>query len=225
MSTVRMILYTVIFIALRTFLQFVCDDYAVNNGSCKTLLKKAVAETLPDIRSAYFLKVMEADNELVKSTFAKYHIGFLASNTTYASEAEIMEQACKMPYATTEFLDWTAGVTPLVCVWFVFLIWRNIRHLKCCCKPKPIVVVEVKEQEIEMTAPPKDTPPRSPLQVPLYQNTQHRDYRQEPLNKSERVGIRRRQPRKKKDTPSVLEKITSLSPSLKSRIMNDDPMV
>ena len=221
-----MILPTTIFIILRTFVQYVCDDYATVSGECNTLLNKAVAETLPDIRSAYFLKVMEADNEAIQTTFAKYHIGFLASNTTYASEAEIMNQACKMPSVTLEFLDWTAGVLPLFAVWVVFSMWQHSRDLKCC-KSKPMQVVEIQEPETELTAPPKDTPPRSPLQVPMYH--EQRDYRQEPLEKEQPEGIRRRTvrpARKKKEGPSVLDTLSSLSPSLKNRIMGgEDPMV
>lgn len=209
---------------LRSFVQYVCDDYASISGECNTLLNKAVAETLPDIRSAYFLKAMEADNKAVHTTFTKYHIGFLASNTTYASEAEIINQACKMPAMTLEFLDWTAGVLPLFVVWVVFSAWQNTRHLKCC-KSKPMQVVEIQQPEIELTEPPRDTPPRSPLQVPMYQ--EQRDYRQDG-NSEQPKGIRRRTvrpARKKKEGPSVLDKLTSLSPSLKNRIMGDDPMV
>ena len=221
-----MFLPATIFIILRTFVQYVCNDYASISGECNTLLNKAVAETLQDIRSAYFLKAMEADNQAIQNTFAKYHIGFLASNTTYASEAEIMNHACKMPAMTLEFLDWTAGVLPLFAVWVVFAAWRNTRYLKCC-KSKPMQVVEIQQPEIELTEPPKDTPPRSPLHVPIYQ--EDRDYRQEPLEKVEQPkGIRRRTARparKKKEGPSVLDTLASLSPSLKNRIMSDDPMV
>jgi len=220
-----MILPATIFIIFRTFVQYVCDDYAANSGECNTLLKKGVAETLPDIRSAYFLKAMEADNEAVQITFAKYHIGFLATNTTYASEAEIINEACKMPAMALEFLDWTAGILPLFVVWVVFSMWRRSRYLKCC-KRKPMQVVEIQQPEIELTAPPKDTPPRSPLNVPIY--LKQRDYRQEPLEKEQPKGIRRRTARparKKNEGPSVLDKLSSLSPSLKNRIMGDDPIV
>jgi hypothetical protein len=211
-----------LFVALRTFVQVVCDDYASKSGVCENLLKKAFAETLPDIRSAYFLKVMEADNNATAETFAGYHIGFLASNTTYASEAEIIQHACKMPYMTREFLSWTAGVVPLFAAYLCFLIlgsvWKRYNT-------KPITVVEIQE-EIEMTAPPKDTPPRSPLYVP-------RNAEPEPEKKP---GIRRRQGRSRErirqreqtfttEGPSTLEKLSNLSPSLKNRIMGEDPMV
>ena len=160
-----MFLYAALFVILRTFVQVVCDDYASNSGVCDHLLAKAVAETLPDIRSAYFIKVMQADNEAIANTFTTYHISFLASDTTYASEDEIIYHACKMPYATREFLSWTAGVLPLFGVYVCFLLavslWNSMNRFK-----KPIAVVEVQEAEIEMTAPPKDTPPRSPLYVP-----------------------------------------------------------
>lgn len=216
-------------IAVRTFVQFICDDYATVSGKCSELLNKAVAETLPDIRSAYFLKVMEADDKAIQLTFDKYKIGFLASNTTYASEAEIINQACKMPSMMLEFLDWTAGVLPLFAVWVGYKISLVVFQR---CKKKPIQVVEVAGVEmVEADAPPKDTPPKetvpigflSPL-VPEYQN--ERDYRQEPLHKKVEKGIRRRRPpRAKKEGPSVLDTLTSLSPSLKNRIMCADPMV
>lgn len=86
-------------------------------------------------------------------------------------------------------------------------------------------VVEIQQPEIELTEPPRDTPPRSPLQVPMYQ--EQRDYRQDG-NSEKPEGIRRRTvrpARKKKEGPSVLETLTSLSPSLKNRIMKNDPMV
>ena len=115
-----------------------CDDYESNSNICESLFDKAVAETIPEIRSAYFLKVMEADNKAVAETFANYHISFLASNTTYASETEIIANACKMPYVTREFLSWTAGIFASVfSVGCLFGCEKNIvqtRH-KCCRNP------------------------------------------------------------------------------------------
>ena len=215
-----MFYYSALFVILRTFVQVVCDDYGSQSNICETLVAKASAETLPDIRSAYFLKVMEADNKAVAETFAKYHIGILASNTTYASEEEIIEHACKMPYVTREFLGWTAGVMPLFIVWVVYLIVKKIS-----CK-RNITVVEIKEPEIEMTGPPRDAPPidtSPPLYVPLAPRSPAKE-------KPRGMGIRRRQGKskerkKKPEGPSVMEQMNALSPALKSRIMNNDPMV
>lgn len=215
-----MFYYAALFVLLRTFVQVVCDDYESKSNICETLIKKAVAETIPEIRSAYFLKVMETDNNAVAETFENYHIGFLVSNTTYASEEEIIAKACKMPYATREFLSWTAGVMPLFVVWVVYLAVKKIS-----CK-RDITVVEIQEQEIEMTEPPRDAPPRgipASLYVPLAPRSPAKE---KPRNQ----GIRRRQGKGKErkkhvDEPSVMEKITALSPALKNRIMNNDPMV
>ena len=212
-----MFLYTALFVALRTFVQLVCDDYASKSTDCKSLVNKALAESLPDIRSAYFLKVMEADNKAIAETFETYYISFLASNTTYASEEQIIERACKMPYVTLEFLGWTSGVLSLfgvfVCYRFAVAIWKR-------CKPRPMAVVEIEEvEEIEMVGPPKDTPPRTPLYVPL--TVVH--------EKPKHLGIRRRQGRSREREPpgpSVMEKLSALSPSLKNRIMQvEEPMV
>jgi len=226
-----MFLYAALFVTLRTFVQVVCDDYASRSSVCGNLLKKAVAETLPDIRSAYFIKVMEADNEAIAQTFTTYHISFLASNTTYASEDEIINEACRMPQATREFLSWTSGMLPLIGVYVCFLL--AVRIVACCFK-KPIAVVQIDAvAEVEMTEPPKDMPPRSPLYVP--QN----------LEPDKKAGIRRRRGQsrdksrdrrqsphrqivmkpKKTEGPSVMEQMSGISPALKNRIMGDDPMV
>ena len=115
-----MFYYCALFVIVRTFVQFVCNDYSSTSSVCENLLAKAVAEILPDIRSAYFLKVMEADNKAVAETFAKYHISFLATNTTYASEEEIISQACRMPYVTSEFLSWQLVLLRLCVFGWVF---------------------------------------------------------------------------------------------------------
>lgn len=212
-----MFYYAALFVIVRTFVQVVCDDYDSKSNICETLVAKAFGETLPDIRSAYFLKVMEADNQAVAETFTNYHIGFLVSNTTYASEEEIIAKACKMPYVTREFLSWTAGVMPLFVVWVVYLVLK-----KMSCKRD--VIIEEQEPEIEMTEPPRDAPPRDspPLYVPLAPRSPSKE-------KPHGQGIRRRKAkskeRKKPDGPSVMEKMTALSPALKNRIMNSDPMV
>ena len=168
------------------------------------------------------MKAMEADDEALAKTLEKFKIGTLFSNTTYASEDEIMQYACQMPEYITEFLSWTAGVTPIVCVWIVFLMWKNLRHLKCCSKqPMKVVVVE-DDGEIELTEPPKNTmstPPRPMprnLSVPRDLSNMDQVYLQKP---KQHGGIRKR--KKKKEGPGVLEKLTSLSPSLKNRIMGN----
>jgi len=209
-----------LFVALRVFVQLVTDEYVAKTDACQNLLEKAIAEPLQDIKSAYFLKVMQADNAAVAETFASYKLDFLASNTTYATEAEIINAACKPSYAVTEFLSWTAGVTPLFIVWVSYVIAMKIVK---CRKSKPIQRVEIELPEAE---PELDAPPRTPLYVPLHREEPKREPKREP-----KLGIRRRKPRgeprepKKEKGPTVMEKISSLSPALKNRIMNMEPMV
>ena len=223
-----MFFYAAFFVALRTFVQVVCDDYASKSGVCQNLLKKAFAETLPDIRSAYFLKVMEADNKAVADTFETYYIGFLASNTTYASEDQIINKACKMPSLTLEFLNWTSGVIPIFAAYVFYLfslaLWKRFKR-------KSIKVVEIKEPEIEMTEPPKDKPPLTPLYMPRNVEPEKKaGIRRRKGQSRDRGRDHRQSPRReimprKHEGPSVMEQMSALSPSLKNRIMNDDPIV
>jgi hypothetical protein len=208
-----------IFVIFRTFLQFLCDDYVTRSKTCVNLLQKATAETLPDIRSALFLKVIEADNVAFSEALENYNIYLMDFNTSYASEQEIVDHACKIPPALSSFLEWTAGVLPLLVVYFMYRIYL---YLSSKCQ-RPLEVVQIQEAEIELTAPPKDTPPR---------NIPPRDRSRQEPKAEPRPGIRRRQVRVRQREqlsnnagPSVLEKLKSLSPSLKNRIMSDDPIV
>lgn len=212
-----MLFYSIAFVIVRTFVQFVCDDYDNNVEPCKKLLNKASAESIREIKSAYFLKVMQSDDKALAQTFEKFNIGFLASNTTYASEDEITQQACRMPEYVTEFLSWTAGVTPIVCIWVIFICWKHLRHLKCA-KKKPINVVEIHE-EIELTEPPKNMMSKPPLavKIPRQLSVPRELTNMEDAYKS--GGIRKRN---KKKGPSVLDSVMSLSPNLKNRIMGED---
>ena len=198
-----MIFYSLIFVLLRTFVQFVHDDYEKNAQHCKTVLQKALAETMPDIQSAYFLKVMEADNSALQKTFDKYYIGFLASNTTYASQEEIATHACHMSTATTEFLSWTAGVTPIFSLWIVYMLFLKSKTntmQKNVAPPQEDAAPAHVKKTIELTKPPI-TVQRNPP-------------------KSNPDGIRRRP--KKENEPSVLQQLTSLSPRLKNRLMGKE---
>ena len=210
-----MFLSVALFVFVRFFIELLSNEYVAKSSTCQMLLDKAIAETLPDIRSAYFLKAVHADNRAVAETFAKYNLGFLAQNSTYPSETHIIENACKISYVTGEFLSWTAGVTPLFVVWVVFLIWKKIR-------PRKMQHVEIELPETPIT-PELDKPPRTPVYKPNQQEyeTEYQSNRDKGATQMMNAGIRRRKERRKK-TEGVLQKITSLSPSLKSRIMNSE---
>ena len=114
---------------VRTFTQSVVDTYKEDSTLCRHLLEKALAEDIPSVKSAYFVTVMEEDQQSFFNTLEKYNIGFLASNKTYATEREIENQACKMPHYIISALEWTAGVTPLAVVWVVYSIFSYLRLL------------------------------------------------------------------------------------------------
>lgn len=188
-------IYILLLALARTFTQFVVDTYQEESQLCRSILEKAVQESIPSVKSAYFVSVMEEDQRAFFDTMQQYHLGFLAANTTYASEEEIQSQACKMPLYVSEALEWTAGLTPLVCVWMVYsvLLWCRSRT-----KSAPVRVVE-KEAVL-------DKPPRVPRKP---QTTEHMNY------------IRKPQPEPPKE--SFANKIIkNMSPRLRKRMMPDE---
>lgn len=204
-----MLFYTLAFVVIRTFIQFVHDDYINTTHSCKELLDKATAETIPDIRSAYFLKLMDIDNTALKNTFEKFYIGFLASETTYASEEEIITHACKMPNIISEFLSWTAGVTPLLSIYILYLLYMKIKDWGKSKLAKKKIVENI-DVAIELTKPPR---------APIVPTLRRRQSTRMHLDQAE--GIRHRKQEEDKPQPKqsgVLEKLTNLSPRLKQRI-------
>ena len=158
-------IYIVLIVLLRTFTQFVVDSYKEESQLCKELLQKAIAEDIPSVKSAYFVSVMEEDQRAFFNALESYHIGFLASNATYASEEEIQNEACHMPTYIDDALEWTAGITPLMIVWvaYTFFSW-----LKEKCKKKPVYTTPVKSVKKKL-----EKPPRAPRKPP---RTEHMDY-------------------------------------------------
>ena len=152
--------------------------------------------------SAYFVTVMEEDQQSFFNTLEKYNIGFLASNKTYATESEIENQACKMPHYITSALEWTAGVTPLAVVWVVYTIFS---YLRLRCGKKNVYKTPIKQ--IKKTV---DKPPRAPKKNP---RTEHVEY------------IRSNRPPKREVEmkESFAGKIIqNISPSLRKRMMPPD---
>lgn len=193
-------IYILLLVLLRTFTQYVVDSYRDESALCRHILLKAIEEDIPSVKSAYFVTVMEEDQRAFFETLEKYHIGFLASNTTYASEAEIQAEACKMPEYITDCLEWTAGVTPLFIVWmgYCFVFW-----LKEKCKSKPVYKTPKKVMKKSL-----DKPPKAPRKPP---RTEHMDY------------IRPSKPPKKEPEESIAGKIIkNISPSLRQRMLPVD---
>ena len=205
-----MLFYTFAFVVIRTFIQYVHDDYINTTHSCKELLDKATAETIPDIRSAYFLKLIDIDNTALQNTFEKFYIGFLASESTYASEEEIITHACKMPNIISEFLSWTAGVTPLLSIYILYLMYVKVKDWGKSKLAKEKFVEENKVV-LELTKPPS-RPPIIPLMRRRQSTFVHLDQTE---------GIRHRKQEKNTQQPKqsgILEQLTNLSPRLKQRI-------
>ena len=195
-------IYIVLLVLLRTFTQSLVDTYTEDSTLCRHLLEKALAEDIPSVKSAYFVTVMEEDQRSFFNTLEKYHIDFLASNITYATEEEIQNQACKMPEYILDALEWTAGITPLAIVWFVYSFFSWFR-LKC----KKTTVHKTPVKQIKKTL---DKPPKAPRKPP---RTEHMEY-----IKSNKP-IRRKDEMKESFAGKVLQ---GISPSLRKRMMPTD---
>ena len=188
--------YILLLALVRTFTKTVVDSYNEESQLCRDLLSKALEESIPSVKSAYFVTVMEEDQRAFFDTLQRFHIEFLATNTTYASEEEILEQACKMPEYITEGLEWTAGLTPLVSVWMVYsmLMW-----LRQKCQRKQVHVEPPRPVQL-------DKPPLVPRKP---QSTEHMNYI--------------RKPKKEIPKESFAGKlIKNMSPTLRKRMMPDE---
>ena len=191
-----MIKYVLIFVAFRYLIQSVSNTYLEGAARCKELLRFAQETDIDTARNVYCLEAVQEDQRLTLETLTKYKLGFLATNATYAKDSEVFQHACKLPWYISELLEWTAGVTPLCLVWVAYSIatwlWSK--------RPKPAIKPE--------------TPPPSPSSPPKDRPPVH-------------DGIRKRTPaklvtREQKSLMSNLNKLASLSPKLRERIMGDD---
>ena len=184
---------------IRTYTQFVVDTYEVESQVCNKILKKAVLEDIPSVKSAYFMTVMKEDQRAFFETLKKYHIGFLASNITYASEEEIAQNACRMPDFVSSGLEWTGGTLMLAAAWTAYSVsmWLST---KCTSK-----AVAPAQEEAEVDEP-LDKPPIVPRQA---RTTEHMKY------------IRAQ--KKEKPKESIAGKIIkNMSPRLRQRMMSSD---
>ena len=200
-------IYIVLLVLVRTFTQFVVNSYKEESQLCRSLLQKAIAEDIPSVKSAYFVTVMKEDQRAFFNTLESYHIGFFASNATYASEQEIQNQACRMPGYIDDTLEWTAGVTPLMIVWVAYTIFY---WLKDKCKKKPVYKTPVR------TIKKSDKPPRAPRKPP---RTDHMNYiRSSKSNKPVSLSV----VKEIKEESFAGKMLQNISPSLRKRMIPTD---
>lgn len=193
-------IYIVLLILVRTFTEFVVNTYNKESEICRHILVKAIEEDIPSVKSAYFLSVMEEDQRVLYDTLSSYHIEFLASNTTYASEEEIEAQACHMPEYITDILQWTAGLTPIACAW---TLYSFIMYLKEKCKKPPVYKTPERKKD--------DKPPRAPRKPA---RTDHMNYIR--TNKP----VKRVKETEKESFAGKL--IKNMSPTLRKRMLPDE---
>lgn len=193
-----MIKYILFFVAFRFLVQNVSNTYNDGTSRCRELLSFARETDIESARNVFCLEAVQEDQRLTLETLSYYKLGFLATNATYAYDTEVLEYACKVPWYVMEMLEWTAGITPLAIVWMAFRLatWLWSKRLQ----PKIIPP----ESPKTLDAPPMDRPPRAPKKVPQVPPT----------------GIRRR--KEEKSLMANLNKLASLSPKLRNRIMGED---
>lgn len=190
-----MIKYVLFFVLFRYLVQSVSHTYLEGTSRCRELLSFAQETDVDTARNVYCFEAVQEDQRLTLDTLKKYKLGFLATNATYAYDSEVLEYACKLPWYVSEMLEWTAGVTPLSLVWFLYSIvsWLWSR------RPKPVK---------------KLTPPPSPKSPP-------RDHPPKGIRK--RVQKPPKPPTKEqRSLMSNLSKLANLSPKLRDRIMGED---
>jgi len=196
-----MIKYVLFFVAFRYLIQTVSNTYLEGTSRCKELLRFAQETDIDTARNVYCLEAVQEDQRLTLETLTKYKLGFLATNATYAKDSEVFQHACRLPWYVSEMLEWTAGVTPLCLVWIAYSLatwlWSK--------RPKP--AIKPVTPPTSPSSPPKDRPPKN--RPPVHN------------------GIRKRTPakpvtREQKSLVSNLNKLASLSPKLRGRIMGED---
>jgi len=193
-----MIKYVLFFVAFRFLVQSVSNTYNEGAARCKELLSFAQETDVDSARNIYCFEAVQEDQRLTLDTLRGYKLGFLATNATYAYDSEVLKYACALPWYVLEMLEWTAGVTPLSVVWLVFrlLTWLWDK------RPKP---------KISPMAPASPPSPPSPDRPPMDRPPRPRKPQQ---------GIRKR--KEEKSLMANLNKLASLSPKLRNRIMGAD---
>lgn len=191
-----MIKYILFFVVFRFLIQSVSNTYLEGTSRCSELLKLAGDTDIDSARNVYCYEAVQEDQRLTLEVLGKYKLGFLATNATYAYNSEVMQYACRLPWYISELLEWTTGVTPLSIVWLVYsaAVWLWSK------RPKPVIKPA--------------TPPPSPQKPPMDRPPIHK-------------GIRKRSTpkpptREEKSLMSNLNKLASISPKLRNRIMGDD---
>lgn len=189
-----MIKYVLFFVAFRFLVQSISNTYNGGAARCKELLSFARETDIESARNVYCFEAVQEDQRLTLDTLKSYKLGFLATNATYAYDSEVLEYACRVPWYMLEMLEWTSGVTPLSIVWLVFQCAGWLWEKRPRPKIKPVTPPPSPK------APPRDRPPLAPQKKPQ--------------------GIRRR--KEEKSLMENLNKLASLSPKLRNRIMGED---
>lgn len=189
-----MIKYILFFVAFRFLVQSISNTYNGGAARCKELLSFAQETDIESARNVYCFEAVQEDQRLTLDTLKAYKLGFLATNATYAYDSEVLDHACRLPWYVFEMLEWTSGVTPLTIVWIVFQSITWLWEKRPRPKIKPVTPPPSPK------APPRDRPPLAPQKKPQ--------------------GIRRR--KEEKSLMENLNKLASLSPKLRNRIMGED---
>jgi hypothetical protein len=206
---------------LRWITSNIVHTYKQNAEYCNTLLQKAKNTQIESVRHAYCVEVVEADHAAVLKTLNKYHIQFLASNSTYATFEEVLNYSCKVPSTIETLLQWTAGLIPLTTAVILLNLANTGReYLKKMKNRKKIAQAnmnsepESKDDTVEKN---KQTKPQRIEKPPIYPTPS-------PNSRRDTQYIRKR--KKPKEEKPVLSACTeklvnSISPTLRKRIMNE----
>lgn len=212
-----MLIYAFFVAALRFSAEHIVQTYHNETTDCRRLLQKAKDADIETVRNAYCVEVVDADQLAVRNTLNAYGLGFLQSNETYSTFEEVIEHSCKVPDYLDIFLRWTAGVVPMTCAWILMAVYYKIRKASSPTPPTP------------PPTPPSspDKPPRCPPKSK--KPARQRKYVRELYKAVEPLDPPRGTPRgtslptiQEEPQKSAFEIVSSISPSLRKRMMGDD---
>jgi hypothetical protein len=198
----------------------IVETYQDQAKYCNELLQRAKDTQVESVRNAYCVEVVEADQKAVLNTLSMYHLSFLASNNTYGTFVEVLNNSCKVPSYISTLIEWTSGLIPLTTALILYKLIekgkdcllsfrkRKIHHLKSDG-------AECKENETQknIQSKPKkiDKPPIYPSSPSTRRDTQY-------IRKRKMEETKKENPRSLSATTEAL--ISNLSPTLRKRFLN-----
>lgn len=155
--------------------------YTSMTDNCHALVDSARTSDVDTVRYAYAMEAVDVDQNITRQVLKKFYLGFLDTNTTYSSIEEVLDNACKMPFAFRTFIDWTDGFVSSVIVWCAVSLLRRLKPASR--KPSPGTPPHTpKKRNVTHDKKTQDKPPRPPPII--------KDSKKKYIREQEREGVK-----------------------------------